>query len=142
MTAPRVPAGRAALPYVLFFGSGFAALVYQVVWQRLLVIFSGSDIQSTTIIVAAFMAGLGCGSVGGGRIADRLSASAGLMAFAAAELAIAGFGVVSASLYYDVLYQRLGDLPWSLGTRAAILFVSLLWPLSSWGCRCRCSRAR
>src|SRR5262245_65399619 len=74
------------------------------------------------------MAGLGCGSVGGGRIADRLSASAGLMAFAAAELAIAGFGVVSASLYYDVLYQRLGDLPWSLGTRAAILFVSLLWP--------------
>ena len=78
----RPPAAAAALPYLLFFGSGFAALVYQVVWQRLLVIFSGSDIQSTTIIVAAFMAGLGCGSVVGGRIADRLSPAAGLSAFA------------------------------------------------------------
>ena len=117
-----------ALPYLLFFASGFAALVYQVVWQRLLVIFSGSDIQSTTIIVAAFMAGLGCGSVVGGRVADRLSPTAGLAAFAAAELAIAGFGVFSASLYYDVLYQRLGHMAWGLESRAAILFVSLLWP--------------
>jgi len=118
----------AALPYLLFFGSGFAALVYQVVWQRLLVIFSGSDIQSTTIIVAAFMAGLGCGSVVGGRAADRLSRTASLVAFATAELAIAGFGFFSASLYYDVLYQRLGHLTWGLESRAAILFVSLLWP--------------
>ena len=113
---------------MLFFGSGFAALVYQVVWQRLLVIFSGSDIQSTTIIVAAFMAGLGCGSVVGGRVADRLSPTAGLTAFAVAELAIAAFGVVSAPLYYDVLYQRLGHLTWGLEDRAAILFLSLLWP--------------
>ena len=127
MRAWRPPA-TTALPYLLFFGSGFAALVYQVVWQRLLVIFSGSDIQSTTIIVAAFMAGLGCGSVVGGRVADRLSPTAGLAAFAAAELAIAGFGVFSASLYYDVLYQRLGHLAWGLESRAAILFVSLLWP--------------
>ncbi|HEV8347044.1 MAG TPA: fused MFS/spermidine synthase [Vicinamibacterales bacterium] len=118
----------AALPYLIFFTSGFAALVYQVVWQRMLVIFSGSDIQSTTIIVAAFMAGLGCGSFAGGKIADRLPPVLGLAAFAAAELAIAGFGFFSATLYYDVLYQRLGHLSWSLEARAAILFVSLLWP--------------
>jgi spermidine synthase len=118
----------AAIGYLMFFASGFAALVYQVVWQRLLVIFSGSDIQSTTIIVAAFMAGLGCGSIAGGRIADRLSTSAGLFSFAAAELAIGVFGFFSASFYYDVLYQRFGQLPWSLESRAAILFVSLLWP--------------
>ena len=122
------PAPVAALPYLLFFASGFAALVYQVVWQRLLVIFSGSDIQSTTIIVAAFMAGLGCGSVVGGRVADRLSPTASLIGFAAAELAIGGFGFFSTSLYYDVLYQRLGHLTWSLESRAAILFASLLWP--------------
>jgi predicted membrane-bound spermidine synthase len=118
----------AALGYLMFFASGFAALVYQVVWQRLLVIFSGSDIQSTTIIVAAFMAGLGCGSIAGGRIADRLTTSAGLFGFAAAELAIGVFGFFSASFYYDVLYQRFGHLSWSLESRAAILFASLLWP--------------
>ena len=48
----------------IFFTSGFAALVYQVVWQRMLVLFSGADVHSATIVVAAFMAGLGCGSVG------------------------------------------------------------------------------
>jgi predicted membrane-bound spermidine synthase len=47
------------LAYVLFFASGFAALVYQIVWQRLLVLFSGSDVHSASIIVAAFMTGLG-----------------------------------------------------------------------------------
>ena len=46
-----------AIGALLFFVSGFAALQYQVVWQRLLGIFSGADIQSATIIVAAFMAG-------------------------------------------------------------------------------------
>ena len=53
------------LALIVFFASGFAALLYQVVWQRLLVLFSGADVVSVTIIVAAFMAGLGCGSLAG-----------------------------------------------------------------------------
>jgi hypothetical protein len=57
----------------LFFTTGFAALVYQVVWQRTLTIFSGADVHSATVVVAAFMAGLGCGSLVGGHLADRLS---------------------------------------------------------------------
>ena len=115
------------LPLV-FFVSGFAAVAYQIVWQRLLVIFSGSDVESATIIVAAFMAGLGCGNAIGGRMADRLSPAACLLWFAAAELAIATFGAFSATLYYDVLYRQLGHVSWSLEARAAILFVNLLWP--------------
>ena len=68
------PSRSIALPLVLalFFTSGFAALLYQVIWQRLLVIFSGVDVHSVTIIVAAFMAGLGSGSLAGGYLADRL----------------------------------------------------------------------
>jgi spermidine synthase len=116
------------LAYVVFFLSGFAALGYQIIWQRLLLIFSGSDVQSATIIVAAFMAGLGCGSLAGGRIADRLSRVGSLLACAGAELMIAGFGVFSAGLYYDVLYQRLGHVAWGVEARAAVIFVSLLWP--------------
>ena len=56
-----------------FFASGFAALLYQVIWQRLLVLFSGADLYSVTIIVASFMGGMGVGHLVGGQVADRVS---------------------------------------------------------------------
>jgi predicted membrane-bound spermidine synthase len=88
-----------ALSLAVFFVSGFAALLYQVVWQRLLAMFSGADVYSATLIVAAFMGGLGLGHVVGGHVADRISARASLLGFAAAELAIGAFGAFSATLY-------------------------------------------
>lgn len=112
---------------LIFFLSGFAALLYQVVWQRLLVIFSGADVYSVTIIVAAFMAGLGAGNLSGGYLADRLSTRANLWLFAAAECAIGAFGLLSKPLYYDVLYERLPSLAAFPGV-ALVLLVSLLWP--------------
>jgi spermidine synthase len=117
-----------ALSGLMFFASGFAALVYQILWQRLLVIFSGSDVHSATVIVAAFMAGLGCGNLAGAQAADRLSARANLACFAIAELAIGAFGFFSADLYYGVLYRRFGHIALSSEARGALLFVSLLWP--------------
>src|SRR5262245_13663907 len=66
----------------LFFASGFTALLYQVIWQRLLTIFSGADLYSTTMIVSAFMAGLGCGSLAGGYLADRVPRHARIALFA------------------------------------------------------------
>jgi spermidine synthase len=120
---------RIRLPALLvYFASGFAALLYQVVWQRTLGIFSGTDVRAATIVVAAFMAGLGCGSFAGGSIADRLSRRASLLAFAAAELAIGAFGAISALFFYRVLYLRLGGLGLGARATAAILFASLLWP--------------
>jgi spermidine synthase len=116
------------LTLVVFFVSGFAALLYQVVWQRLLAIFSGTDVYSATVIVAAFMGGLGIGHLAGGHLADRVSRRACLILFAGAEAAIALFGLFSAALYYDVLYQRLGPLALGRGAVAVVLFGSLLWP--------------
>src|SRR5262245_29400173 len=113
---------------IVYFASGFAALLYQVVWQRTLVIFSGTDVRAATIVVAAFMAGLGCGSLAGGVIADRLSRRASLLVFAAAELAIGAFGAISALFFYRVLYVRLGGLGLGFGPTAGVLFGSLLWP--------------
>ena len=43
-----------------------AALVYQVAWQRILALHSGVGLYSVTMIVAAFLAGLGLGSHVGG----------------------------------------------------------------------------
>ncbi len=43
----------------LYFLSGFAALIYQVVWRRLLGLFVGMDVPSVTMVAAVFMIGLG-----------------------------------------------------------------------------------
>ena len=111
-----------------FFSSGFAALVYQVVWQRLLVAFSGADVYSSTLIVAAFMAGLGVGHLAGGHAADWVSRRKALILFAIAELSIGVFSLGSRALYYDFLYQRLGTQAFALPLLTLILFTSLLWP--------------
>jgi predicted membrane-bound spermidine synthase len=112
----------------VFFASGFAALLYQVVWQRMLTIFSGADVHSATIVVAAFMAGLGCGSFAGGQIADRVSRRASLALFMVAELAVGAFGFVSSSFFYGFLYQHIGPLGLGVASTSGILFISLLWP--------------
>jgi len=111
-----------------FFISGFAALLYQVTWQRLLVIFSGADVYSATMVIAAFMAGLGCGSLAGGYLADRLSRYASLVTFAGAEAAIALFGFQSKTLFYDVLYGQFPLIAARPVLTAVVLFTCLLWP--------------
>ena len=42
---------------LLFTASGATALVYEVVWERMLGIFSGVHLWSVTLIVTAYMAG-------------------------------------------------------------------------------------
>ena len=130
-----------SLALAVVFLSGFAALLYQVIWQRLLVFFSGADVHSVTLIVAAFMAGLGIGNLVGGQIADRVTARRNLWLFSAAELAIGGFGLISKPFYYDFLYQRMSYLA-SSPLADAILSSACCGRRSSWESRCRCWRAR
>jgi predicted membrane-bound spermidine synthase len=122
-----------AAALVIFFLSGFAALLYQITWQRLLAIFSGADVYSATMVVAAFMAGLGCGSLAGGHLADRLSRTGGLIAFAVAEAAIALFGFQSKTIFYDVLYGRFAAVADNPVLTGALLFLTLLWPTALMG---------
>lgn len=57
------------LACALFFGSGFAALIYQVVWLRSLSLVFGVTVYAASTVLAGFMAGLAIGSVAGGRLA-------------------------------------------------------------------------
>jgi spermidine synthase len=116
------------LASAVFFVSGFAALLYQVIWQRMLAVFSGADVHSATLIVTAFMGGLGVGNLAGGHVADRVSPRMSLLLFAAAELLVALFGFFSASLYYGFLYQQLGPIDMPSPVIGGVLFVSLLCP--------------
>ena len=56
---------------VLFFFPGFPALIYQLAWQRALFRIFGVNIESVTIVVTAFMLGLGIGSLAGGWLSKR-----------------------------------------------------------------------
>lgn len=81
----------------LFLVSGFAALIYQIVWQRVMFAAFGVNIESITVIVSLFMFGLGLGSLVGGVIARRYPGRAPLL-FLICEVAIGLFGVASVPL--------------------------------------------
>src|SRR5438876_94230 len=116
------------IAFIVFFISGFAALLYQVIWQRLLVFFSGADVYAVTLTVTTFMAGLGLGNLVGGYVADRFSRRTNLVMFIAAELAIMIFGLLSKGFFYDFLYTRHPELGQSSWLLWIVLFCSLLWP--------------
>jgi len=107
-----------------FFLSGFAALVYQVVWQRMLFIAFGVDIESVTIVVSTFMFGLGIGAWAGGRLADALQARIPL-GFCAMEALIGLIGLAS----IDVIGATgIATAGLSRGGIAVVSFLLLLPP--------------
>ena len=118
--------GAVAAVFVL---SGFAALVYQVAWQRALLTIYGVDIESVTVVVTAFMLGLGLGSLAGGWLADRPGVDH-LAAFVGIEVAIAGYGLGSLALFTHV-----GDLtgPAGPGVVFLVTFLVVLLPTGLMG---------
>jgi predicted membrane-bound spermidine synthase len=62
---------RSLLIFVVFFVSGISALTYQLAWQRKLFSIFGTNIESITVVVTAFMMGLGLGSLAGGILSQR-----------------------------------------------------------------------
>ena len=77
---------------LLFFGSGAAALVYEVVWLQLLELFVGSSAVSVGVLLGTFMGGMCLGSL---LLPRYVSARRHpLRVYAALELAIGVLGVV------------------------------------------------
>ena len=56
---------------ILFFSSGFSALVYQIVWMRMFSLVFGVTTLAVSTVLTAFMAGLALGSYLAGRFVDR-----------------------------------------------------------------------
>ncbi|NRA96070.1 MAG: fused MFS/spermidine synthase [Planctomycetes bacterium] len=110
--------------FTLFAASGFAALVYQVVWQRSLFAIYGINIEAVTVVVTAFMLGLGIGSLAGGALSRNPHRPA-LRTFAGIEIAIGVFGFFSLALLHTVGEATL-RLP-MMGT-ACVTFLLVLVP--------------
>jgi spermidine synthase len=104
--------------WLIFFAylcSGFAGLVYQVTWTRLLVLHVGSTTAAITTVVAAFMGGLALGAAAGARAATRLSAARAATIYAALE----GVAAASAILLPLVLAAFVPILAWAYGNDGA-----------------------
>src|ERR671910_1769219 len=67
--------------------SGCAALVYEIVWTRLLTLYLGHTVAAVSTVLAAFLGGLGIGALVGGYSAARRAPQAALRLFAGLELA-------------------------------------------------------
>jgi predicted membrane-bound spermidine synthase len=116
----------------LFALTGFSALCLQVVWQRIISIHGGVDMFSSATVVAAFMAGLGLGSLLGGALADRLGPRRSITAFALANAGIGLFGWASLAIFYDG-YRALAEEIQSLPAAFAFHFVLLVVPTTLMG---------
>ena len=108
---------------VLFFFSGFPALIYQLTWQRALFRIFGVNIESVTIVVTAFMLGLGLGSLAGGWLSKRRGISL-LPLLAAIELMTGAFGLVSLEIF-DRVGQLIVGLPLTVTAGVSLSLVIL-----------------
>jgi spermidine synthase len=120
---------RSKFVALLFFGSGFAALVYEVVWFQLLRLVIGASSLSLGILLASFMGGMCLGSLCLPLVVPaRLHP---LRVYAALELALGGIGC---SLPWwlprvsDWYQQHAADSLTGITARAVVAGVALIPP--------------
>jgi len=87
----------AALVVALFFVSGAAGLVYEVVWMQMLAVTLGGTAPAVAAVLAAFMGGLALGSALGGRLVDRFGRP--LLWYAGLELFIGLYALAFPFIY-------------------------------------------
>lgn len=121
----------------LFALSGAAALVYQVIWARQLSLVLGNTTISVSIVLAAFMLGLGLGAALAGR--RWMSAANPLRVYALVEGAIGvyalAFGplVRAAESLYPALFAEDASLPVLIAARSLAALALLLVPTTLMG---------
>jgi len=100
---------------LLFLISGFAGLVYEIVWTRIFGLVFGNTTLAISTVLAAFMSGLGLGSLIIGKISARLKNH--LKAYAYLELGIAITALLVPLLqnpiesFFALCYARLSPFP-------------------------------
>lgn len=108
--------------------SGFAALVLELVWGRQLALVFGAAQPAAAAVLAAFMLGLGAGSLVGGRLADGAGDPARWVVRLELGLAVVGPAVAMLLVAAPTLVARLSlpDDAWSPAAIAVRLGFALL----------------
>lgn len=120
-----------AVIVLLVFVSGFAGLVYQVLWMKQLGLLFGSTSQAAAATLAAFFAGLGAGSWWWGKRVANVVRPLRLYAwleFGIAISALTYFGVLKLfHAIYPSLYGSIGGTHWMLVVKFALALL-LVFP--------------
>lgn len=117
---------RHALTLALFFASGFAGLVYEVLWMKELALLFGNTSQAAATTLTAFFLGLVAGAWYWGKRSRKTKRP--LRAYALLEVSVA----LSALLYFvllDLYYEVYGSLFQAMGSQRS-LFVAVKFLLA------------
>jgi len=111
----------------LFFCSGMPALVYQIVWERVLFAIYGVNAESVAVVVSAFMLGLGLGALTGGWLSARFPRQ-GIVLFGLAELGTALFGLASLHIFHWAAEFTAGaSLPYTIVLSLLLLIIPTMF---------------
>ena len=106
---------RTAIIGLIFFASGVAALVYEVLWMRELGLLFGNSTQAAAATLAAFFAGIASGNAYWGKRSaklDRPLRAYGLLELGVLASAVLYFAILGAySTVYSALFDMLIDVP-------------------------------
>jgi spermidine synthase len=114
--------------YLFFFVSGAVALVYEILWLRLLGHAFGNTTYAISTVLAAYMAGLGLGGWAVGRLADRWSRP--LFAYGCLEIGIGIYAAFTLVLIQGI-QQSYSAFAQAVDSTAPALLVSARLLLSS-----------
>jgi predicted membrane-bound spermidine synthase len=134
-TAVRAP-GELTVSLV-FFASGAAGLIFEVVWFHRCSLVFGSSVWSTSIVLSSFMAGLALGNALIGAYGDRFSRFLRTYAALEAIVAVTGVAVTYGLPHLTWLLvpaaRRLGSTWWLNVVRLVTAFVVLTVPATAMG---------
>ncbi|MCB9741233.1 MAG: fused MFS/spermidine synthase [Alphaproteobacteria bacterium] len=126
-------------PVLLVAGlTGFASLIYEVSWFRLMGLMLGASTYAFSVMLLAFLIGIATGGWGGGRFADRALARHGpkgpLIGLALLQLGIALLSYAMMYLYHEIplgfvaLYELVEDTPELLWPAKVLLATAVMTP--------------
>jgi len=131
------PAAWAAL-LALFFSSGAAGLIYEIVWMRLLSLTLSVTVYAVTTVLCAFMGGLALGAAIAGRTAQRVRRP--LFVYGLVETTLALVALVTPLVLFNLgppyawLFKTLGGSGAAFGAaRFVLAFAVLLVPSTLMG---------
>jgi spermidine synthase len=128
----------AGVIYLLFFLSGAAALIYQVVWVRSLTLVFGGSHLAVTAVLSIFMGGLAIGGYAIGRRVDRVRRPLRLyglleLGIAASALVFEGLMKIYPSIYVAVAGGRDDATAYLTAVRLLFSAVALIVPTTLMG---------
>jgi spermidine synthase len=116
----------------VFMVSGFVALGYEIVWTRLLQIFTGPSIYAFTLMLGVYLSGIAIGSIGISRVIDRFKEP--LLAFGILELILSFLGVIGLFWFQSVAEMAIDSyslrmlLPTLLVVLPPTIILGLIFP--------------